>query len=86
MLGYMYEHGYGAPQFYDAAADLYMQAAAQGNPFAQGMLGLMYDKGQGVQQTSFCLYVAQSGRRTLVTARTLRLQAVSRCDCLEDDG
>lgn len=57
MLGYMYEHGYGAPQFYDAAADLYLQAAAQGNPFAQGMLGLMYDKGQGVQQDFVLAYM-----------------------------
>lgn len=57
MLGFMYEHGYGAPQFYDAAADLYMQAAAQGNPFAQAMLGLMYDKGQGVQQDFILAYM-----------------------------
>jgi len=48
MLGYMYENGYGAPQAYDAAADLYTQAAIAGNPFAQAMLGLMYDKGHGV--------------------------------------
>ncbi len=69
MLGYMYEHGYGAPQFYDAAADLYLQAASQGNPFAQGMLGLMYDKGQGVQQNFVLAYMwldlaaARSSRR-----------------------
>jgi len=49
MLGYLYENGYGAPQAYDAAADLYTQAAIAGNPFAQAMLGLMYDKGHGVQ-------------------------------------
>ena len=48
MLGYLYENGYGAPQAYDAAADLYTQAAIAGNPFAQAMLGLMYDKGHGV--------------------------------------
>jgi hypothetical protein len=48
MLGYLYENGYGAPQAYVAAADLYTQAAIAGNPFAQAMLGLMYDKGHGV--------------------------------------
>jgi len=48
MLGYLYENGFGVPQVYDAAADLYMQAAIAGNPFAQAMLGLMYDKGHGV--------------------------------------
>lgn len=50
LLGFMYEHGFGAPQAYDAAADLYAQGAIQGNPFAQAMLGLMYDKGHGVPQ------------------------------------
>lgn len=50
MLGFMYEHGFGAPQAYAAAADLYCQAAAAGNPFGQAMLGLMYDKGHGVPQ------------------------------------
>jgi len=49
-LGFMYENGFGAPQAYDAAADLYFQAATRGNPFAQCMLGLMYDKGHGVPQ------------------------------------
>jgi TPR repeat protein len=48
MLGFLYENGYGAPQAYEAAADLYTQAAVAGNPFAQAMLGLMYDKGHGV--------------------------------------
>ena len=48
MLGYLYENGFGAPQAYDAAADLYTQAAIAGNPFAQAMLGLLYDKGHGV--------------------------------------
>jgi len=41
LLGFLYEHGFGVPQAYDAAADLYAQAAAQGNPFAQAMFGLM---------------------------------------------
>ena len=48
MLGFMYEHGFGVPQAYDAAVDFYCRGAAQGNPFAQAMLGLMYDKGHGV--------------------------------------
>ncbi len=48
MLGFMYENGLGVPQGYDAASDLYCQAAAAGNPFGQAMLGLMYDKGHGV--------------------------------------
>ena len=55
-LGFMYEHGFGAPQAYEAAADLYTRAAVQGNPFAQGMLGLMYDKGHGVPQDFVLAY------------------------------
>ena len=56
LLGFMYEHGFGAPQAYVAAADLYAQGAAQGNPFAQAMLGLMYDKGHGVPQDFILAY------------------------------
>ena len=48
LLGFMYEHGFGVPQAYEAAFDLYCQGAVQGNPFAQAMLGLLYDKGHGV--------------------------------------
>ena len=55
-LGFMYENGFGAPQAYDAAADLYFQAASRGNPFAQCMLGLMYDKGHGVPQDFILAY------------------------------
>jgi TPR repeat protein len=55
-LGFMYENGYGAPQAYDAAADLYVQAAIRGNPFGQCMLGLMYDKGHGVRQDFVLAY------------------------------
>src|SRR6204780_4961252 len=47
-LGFLYEHGFGEPQDYDAAADFYARGAVQGDPFAQAMLGLMYDKGHGV--------------------------------------
>jgi TPR repeat protein len=55
-LGFMYENGYGAPQAYEAAADLYRQAAICGNPFGQSMLGLMYDKGHGVPQDFVLAY------------------------------
>lgn len=55
-LGFMYEHGLGEPQAYEAAADLYTRAAVQGNAFAQGMLGLMYDKGHGVPQDFVLAY------------------------------
>jgi uncharacterized protein len=55
-LGFMYENGFGAPQAYDAAADLYIQAAIRGNPFGQCMLGLMYDKGHGVPQDFILAY------------------------------
>jgi uncharacterized protein len=56
LLGFMYEHGFGAPQAYNAAADLYAQGAVQGDPFAQAMFGLMYDKGHGVQQNVILAY------------------------------
>ena len=56
LLGFMYENGFGAPQAYDAAADLYLQAAIHGNPFAQAMLGLLYDKGHGVPQDFVLAY------------------------------
>lgn len=66
LLGFMYEHGFGAPQAYEAAADLYTQGAIQGNPFAQAMLGLMYDKGHGVPQDFVLAYKWLN----LATART----------------
>jgi uncharacterized protein len=56
LLGFMYEHGFGEPQAYTAAADLYVQAAVRGNASAQGMLGLMYDKGHGVPQNFVLAY------------------------------
>lgn len=55
-LGFMFENGYGAPQAYIAAADLYCRAAIRGNPFGQAMLGLMYDKGHGVPQDFILAY------------------------------
>ena len=47
-LGFRYENGFGVPQNYIAAADLYRQAAELGDPFAQSRLGLIYDRGHGV--------------------------------------
>ena len=55
-LGFMYENGFGVPQNYVAAADLYQSAAAQGDPFAQSRLGLSYDKGHGVPQSLILSY------------------------------
>jgi len=56
LLGFMFEHGYGAPQVYDSAAGFYGQAAMRGNPFGQAMFGLMYDKGHGVPQDFVLAY------------------------------
>ena len=56
LLGFLYEHGFGVPRTYDAAADLYAHAAEQGNPFAQAMLGLMYDKGHGLPRDVILAY------------------------------
>ncbi|MGY3486982.1 TPR repeat protein [Bradyrhizobium sp. USDA 4011] len=66
LLGFMYEHGFGVPQAYDAAADLYYRGAVQGDPFAQAMLGLMYDKGHGVPND----YVLAYKWLNLAAART----------------
>src|SRR6267378_4757866 len=56
LLGFMYENGFGVPQAYDAAADLYHRAAVQGEPFGQSRLGLIYDKGHGVPQSFVLAY------------------------------
>ena len=56
LLGFMYENGFGVPQAYDAAADLYQRAAIQGDAFAQSRLGLIYDKGHGVPQNVVLSY------------------------------
>jgi uncharacterized protein len=56
MLGFMYEHGLGAPQAYDVAAELYAGAAERGDPSGQYLLGLMYDKGHGVDQDDVLAY------------------------------
>jgi TPR repeat protein len=56
LLGFLYENGFGVPQAYDAAADLYRRAAVQGDPFGQSRLGLIYDKGHGVPQNVVLSY------------------------------
>src|SRR5579863_4828625 len=43
-LGFRYENGFGVPQNYIAAADLYQRAAERGDAFGQSRLGLSYDK------------------------------------------
>jgi TPR repeat protein len=55
-LGFRYENGFGVPQNYAAAADLYHRAAEQGDAFAQSRLGLSYDKGHGVRQDFVLAY------------------------------
>jgi len=55
-LGFMYENGFGVPQNYAAAADLYQRGAAQGDAFAQSRLGLSYDKGHGVPKDLILSY------------------------------
>ena len=52
----MYENGLGAPQAYDAAVELYIRAAERGDPSAQYLLGLMYDKGHGVNRNEVLAY------------------------------
>jgi TPR repeat protein len=55
-LGFRYENGFGVPQNYIAAADLYRRAAEQGDAFAQCRLGLSYDKGHGVPKDVILSY------------------------------
>jgi uncharacterized protein len=55
-LGFRYENGFGVPQNYIAAVDLYQRAAEQGDVFAQCRLGLSYDKGHGVQRDFILSY------------------------------
>jgi TPR repeat protein len=55
-LGFMYENGFGVPQNYSAAADLYQRAATQGDVFGQSRLGLSYDKGHGVPKNMILSY------------------------------
>jgi len=56
MLGFLYENGFGVPQAYDAAVDLYFLAAEHGDPSGQYLLGLMYDKGHGVERNDILAY------------------------------
>ena len=55
-LGFRYENGFGVPQNYVAAADLYQRAAERGDAFAQSRLGLSYDKGHGVPRDYILAY------------------------------
>jgi TPR repeat protein len=55
-LGFRYENGFGVPQNYIAAADLYQQAAELGDAFAQSRLGLSYDRGHGVPRDYILAY------------------------------
>ena len=55
-LGFRYENGFGVPQNYIAAADLYLRAAERGDTFAQSRLGLSYDKGHGVPKDVILSY------------------------------
>jgi uncharacterized protein len=55
-LGFRYENGFGVPQNYIAAADLYLRAAEEGDVFAQCRLGLSYDKGHGVPKDVILAY------------------------------
>jgi hypothetical protein len=55
-LGFRYENGFGVPQNYAAAADLYRRGAEQGDAFSQSRLGLSYDKGHGVPQDFILSY------------------------------
>lgn len=55
-MGFRYEHGFGVPQSYDAAADYYARGAEGGDAFAQCGLGLSYDRGHGVPQNFVLSY------------------------------
>ena len=55
-LGFRYENGFGVPQDYAAAADLYRRAAEQGDTFAQCRLGLSYDSGHGAPRDFILSY------------------------------
>jgi len=56
-LGYKYEHGLGVPQSYEMALTYYTSAAERGDATGQYLLGLAYDKGQGVQQDGVLAYM-----------------------------
>ena len=61
-LGHLYATGRGVPQNMTLAAYWYGRAAEQGQPMAQFLLGLQYDKGQGVDAGGGrVLSLAQSG-------------------------
>ena len=49
-LGLLYQEGYGVEQDWQQAAELFRQAAEQGDDAAQFNLGLSYAQGEGVPQ------------------------------------
>jgi len=53
----MYQNGRGVPQSFEEGARFYRASAEQGFPPAQYMLGLMYDKSQGVPQDYVLAYM-----------------------------
>jgi TPR repeat protein len=84
-LGFRYENGFGVPQNYIAAADLYRRGAERGDAFAQARLGLSYDKGHGVPQDFILAYkMARPRDREGVASRTRLLSAASRRGSPED--
>lgn len=77
-LGFRYENGFGVPQDFATAADLYRRAAEQGDVFAQSRLGLSYDSGHGVPRDFILSYkwldlaAARASRRERDFYRRLR--------------
>ncbi len=56
-IGYKYEHGLGLPQSNEMAFAYYTSAAERGDATGQYLLGLLYDKGHGVQQDGVIAYM-----------------------------
>ena len=56
-LCFMFQAGLGVVQSFAVAADYCYTAATQGDPNAQYLLGLMYDKGQGVGRDVVLAYM-----------------------------
>jgi TPR repeat protein len=53
----MYQYGRGVAQNYALAAYWYRRGAEQGNPMAQHLLGLLFDKGLGVPTNHVAAHV-----------------------------
>lgn len=74
------------PQDYVLAAEWYIRGAEQGDPAAQYLLGLMYDKGRGVPQDAvlahkWLILAARANR----APRSRRLDQITRCGCDQDE-